>query len=201
MKPIALYGGSFDPVHCGHVYLAKDAVRRFSLEKLWFVPAFVSPLKPGEMTASARDRLAMLSLATANDPRLGICGWEIEKGGISYTEELLRYWKEREPGREIIFLAGLDSLLSLHRWKSWERILELARFVPYARTGVALPASCTDLHIPPEIAGRLLDDIVLADVPGVSSSGIRRRIREGEPIDGLVPPEVAVYIRERRLYK
>ncbi len=197
----ALFGGSFDPVHCGHMALAKQVLSSFDVGKFYFVPASISPLKRGAMTASDEDRLEMLRLAIAGDDRLLISTIELDKGGVSYTVDTLREWKRQNPDDAVIFLCGMDSLLSLHRWKDWGEILKLCRFVTYMRPGYDNKPSADDLNLPIEVADRLLTDVMVGDFLDISSSEIRQRISAGEDITPLVPKGVAEYIRSKAIYK
>ncbi len=201
MGVTALFGGSFDPVHNGHLAVARQVAERYGVGRLWFVPAAISPLKRGRMTASDEDRLAMLRLATAGDGRFGVTDCELRRGGVSYTVDTLRQWRTLHPGDEIVFVAGMDSLLTLSRWKNYAEITDLCRFVTFVRPGYSRLPRPADLGLPGPLAERLLADVFEGELNDVSSSDIRSRVAQGLPLAGLVPPVVADYIAARGLYR
>lgn len=197
----AIFGGSFDPIHNGHLAVARQVVRCFNVDKLWFVPASISPLKRGAMTASDADRIQMLKLAINNSPCFGIDDCELTRGGVSYTVDTLRHWKELYPLDEIIFVAGMDSLLTLSKWKDYTEILKLCRFVTFLRPGSDFTPSVEDLSLPHDMAERLLADVFEGELNDISSTEIRRFISEGRDISKFVPWAVIDYISRRGLYK
>lgn len=196
----ALFGGSFDPVHNGHLAVARQVVKLFNVDKLWFIPASVSPLKRGSMTASDADRIQMLKLAIGDDCHFGIDDCELLRGGVSYTIDTLRYWKSRYPDDEIVFVAGMDSLLSLSKWKDYLDIAHICRFVTFLRPGCDFAPRVEDLSLPVELAKRLLADVFEGELNDISSTEIRRLASEGKDIGDLVPRAVAGYIKEMSLY-
>ncbi|MBR0057221.1 MAG: nicotinate-nucleotide adenylyltransferase [Kiritimatiellae bacterium] len=198
---IAILGGSFDPVHNGHLSLAAHALRILGASRLWFIPASESPLKPGSMRATSEDRLAMLRLATRHEPRFGVSDCELRRGGVSFTVETLRRWKALHPVAELCFIAGMDSLLSLWRWRSPLEILELCRFVTFRRPGSAVTPLPDDLHLPPRRARALIADIADAPMLDVSSSLVRDRLERGLDTSPFLHPDVLRYIRARGLYR
>ena len=197
----ALFGGSFDPVHLGHLAVARDVVERFGIAKLWFVPAKISPLKGRTMEASDADRLEMLRLALGGDPRFGISDCELRRAGISFTVDTLREWKAARPERDLVFVAGMDSLLTLSRWREYREILRLCRFVTFARPGYASHPSPDELGMERELAERLVADIIVGRQYDVSSTEIKSRAAAGRNLNGLVPEGVARYIAEKGLYR
>ena len=195
----ALYGGSFDPPHLGHLAIARQVLERFAVDRLVFLPASHSPLKEGTPTATDAQRLEMLRLATAGEPRFDVSDFEIAKGGISYTVETLRAWHQREPSAELLFVAGMDSLLTLHAWREPLEIARLCTFVTFRRPGFPLPTP-EELKLPPDVARQLLDQVVDGPLVDVSSSDIRTRAAHGEPLADLVPRAVADYIAAKGIY-
>ncbi len=189
---IGLLGGSFDPVHFGHLMAAQDALEHGGLDRVVFVPAAQAPLKPGAVQASAEHRLAMLNMAVEDNSRFGIFDHEIRRGGISYTIDTVRHFREQFPGDELYWIVGADQLPGLHRWREISELAGLIEFIVLARPG----------HGGAE----------LADIPGlrlrgceghlleISSTDIRQRIRQGLPIDYFIPHKTVEYIRETRLY-
>jgi nicotinate-nucleotide adenylyltransferase len=188
---IGVFGGTFDPVHMGHLVLVQECWYALGLDKVLFVPANVSPFKRDSDAVSPADRLNMLRLALEGDRRFGISTYEIDKGGVSYTVDTLRMLKE-EYGAEaqLFFLAGSDSAEGMSGWKDMGEMLELATFVLASRPGVddSRPNGLKVEHV---------------DIPliGVSSTMIRERVRKRQPIDHIVPREVVAYIRNKGLYR
>lgn len=197
-----VYGGSFDPVHVGHVQLAELAAQRARLDVVDFVPAAKQPFKRRGPQASDHDRLAMLALALADQPRLEVCDLEITRGGVSYTVDTLRELHRRHPGDELYFLMGADSLQDLPQWREPDEILRLARPIVVARRGEPAP----DWQVlAPLVDESQMEDIrrgMIAEmVAHVSSSEVRRRLASGETVEGMLAPAVAHYIRQHRLYQ
>lgn len=199
-RRIALMGGSFDPVHLGHLAIAGEALRHFGAERLWFVPASVSPLKLDAMSASNEDRLAMLRLSTRGNPRFGVSDCELRRGGISFTVDTLRRWKGLFPDAELVFVAGMDSLLSLWHWRNPLEITSLCRFATFRRPGSAIAPRPEDLRLPPHTARALLADVVDAPMLDISSSQVRERIALGLDVSAFLHPDALRYIQARRLY-
>ncbi len=196
----ALYGGSFDPPHLGHLAIARQVLERFAVDRLVFLPASHSPLKDGTPAATDAQRLDMLRLVTDNEPRFAVSDFEIARGGVSYTVETLRAWHAREPEAKLLFIAGMDSLRTLHAWREPLEIVRLCTFVTFRRPGFPLPAP-DELKLPPDIAQRLLDQVVDGPLVDVSSSDVRDRAARGQSLDGLVPAPVADYISSHNLYR
>ena len=196
----ALYGGSFDPPHLGHLAIARQVLEHFAVDRLVFIPASHSPLKADTPSATDAQRLEMLRLATVGEPRFAVSDFELRKGGISYTVDTLRAWRRQEPDTDLIFIAGMDSLLTLHAWREPLEIVRLCRFVTFRRPGFPLP-SPEELKLPPDIARQLLSQIIDGPLVDVSSSAIRSRAARGESLDRLVPHPVAEYILTKSLYR
>ncbi|MBQ7722493.1 MAG: nicotinate-nucleotide adenylyltransferase [Kiritimatiellae bacterium] len=201
MGATALLGGSFDPVHRGHIAMAKAALRLLPVDGLVFIPTAFSPLKDEKARATDADRLAMLRLAVADEPRFSVTDMEITRGGVSYTVDTLREWRRLHPADEIFFIAGMDSLLTLRKWREPLEIVNLCRFVAFRRPGIP-PPRAEDLGFEDmAVARRLVSDVVEGPMCDVSSSEIRRRVAAGEVIADLVTPEVGGYIADKGLYR
>ena len=199
-RRVGLLGGSFDPVHCGHLALARGAMRAARLERVLFAPAADSPFKVGRMHAPAEDRAAMVSLAIADEPRFELCRADLDRGGVSYSIDLVRTVKSAlPPEAELFFVVGADALAGLHDWYRAAELVRLCRFLSFGRRGTQIdPAR---LGFDPATNARLAADWHPDfDVPD-SSTEIRRRLAEGEPLGDLVPPAVAAYAAERGLYR
>lgn len=184
-----IFGGSFDPVHLGHLIVASAAADALELDRVHFVPAHVQPFKADQHHASPADRLAMLGTALAHDERFVLDTREIDREGISYTVDTLRAFAAEFPGDALSLLLGADAARDLPEWREAGAIPQLADVVVLTRPGEALPHH--------RVAGRTLS------VPAVdvSATQVRERARRGEPIDELVPAAVAQYIESHRLYR
>ncbi|MCX7867683.1 nicotinate-nucleotide adenylyltransferase [Limisphaera sp. VF-2] len=191
LRRLGLFGGSFDPVHVGHLLAARAAIEELGLDRLFFIPAAQSPFKAGQPpVAPPAERLRLLRLALAGQTDCLVDDSEIRRGGISYTVETLREYARRYPGAELFYLVGADHVPTLPRWREAEEVARRARFVALMRPGQPAPV------FPPPFQG-----VSLTGFPvGVSSSQIRERVRTGRPIEGLVPPPVAEAIHRARLY-
>jgi nicotinate-nucleotide adenylyltransferase len=189
-----LLGGAFDPPHYGHVALADAAIRHFALDELIVIPTGIAPHKQVETDAETRCRLA--GAAFAGRPKVHVSRWEIDRGTPSYTIETARWAKERYG--EIVFLVGADQFARLDTWKDPEEVLEVARLGVALRPGFDR-AELEELRqtLPDPSRVELFE---LEPLP-IASTDVRERARRGEPIEGLVPPAVAVLIDRLGLYR
>jgi nicotinate-nucleotide adenylyltransferase len=190
---IGFFGGSFDPVHFGHLMAAQDACEHGGLDRLIFVPAARAPLKPGEESASPEDRLAMVGAAIDGDPRFGISDYEVKRGGVSYTVETARHFRGLHPADDLYWIIGADQLPRLARWKEVSELAGLVEFICLERPGHPIGAE-------PGIPGLRLHRSANHPV-GISSTEIRERIREGLPLQFFMPHKTIVYIRDKGLYR
>ena len=188
MRSIGLFGGSFDPVHHGHLIVGQAAAESLGLGELRFVPAREQPFKRGLHLAPAAHRAAMLDLAVAGAPGFAVERAELDRPGPSYTVETLGALRAWEPDAAFTLLLGADAAAELEAWHRAEELPGLARVVVFARPGTPIPPS-------PLIAGTV-------EVPAVeiSATEIRRRVRSGRPIRYWVPDAVAEYVARHRLY-
>jgi nicotinate-nucleotide adenylyltransferase len=201
MTRLGILGGTFNPVHNGHLLMAHTAAAAFGLERVLLVPSSLPPHKELAGGVSAVHRLAMLRLAAAGDPLVTVDTVEIDRGGVSYAIDTVRHLAERDPGCELFFIIGLDSLLELHRWKDVTGFLSLCRVVTVNRPGIlGRPLRNDDLNLPEARSQRLLEDVVSHTMCEASSSEIRERIAKRLPIGYLVPESVERYIRDHALY-
>lgn len=182
---IGIYGGTFNPVHHGHLILARQALEEFKLDRLVFVPAAESPFKIQNHSAPAGDRLAMLRLAIAGEDRFSVDPLEIERGGISYSIDTVKMFRNRDPGAELFFLVGEDNADRLTEWHRFEELKKLAYFVVLSRS--------EDFQSPeyPVVQRRI----------EISSTEIRNRVANQESITYLVPESVKHYIEQHQLYQ
>lgn len=184
-----MYGGTFDPVHVGHLLLASDARESLGLDRLIFIPAASQPFKVNSPpVASAQDRLEMVRLAVADDAYYTVDDAEIARNGLSYTVDTLEHLTERFPAAKLFFLLGQDALAMFSKWKNPKRIKELAKIAVLRRTGsrATLPKGMIS------VSARRVD---------VSSTEIRERLRAGKSIKGFVPESVERFIEARGLYR
>ncbi|HXI68778.1 MAG TPA: nicotinate-nucleotide adenylyltransferase [Verrucomicrobiae bacterium] len=187
---LGIYGGSFDPVHLGHLLVAQAAIEELGLNRLFFIPAAQSPFKPENKPAPDAVRLQLLRLALVGKMNCEVDDQEIRRGGTSYTIETLRGYARRFPGAELFYLIGADNAAKLNEWREAGELAKLAEFVAVPRPGGAAP------NFPPPFRGRTLKGFPL----GVSSSQIRARVKACLPVDHLVPPFVAEAIRDAKIY-
>ncbi len=188
-----ILGGTFDPIHFGHLAMAEEARERLGLARVLFIPTGEPPHKP-QGRASAEDRCRMTELAVAENPAFAVSRIEIDRPGRSYTVETLRDLHAQYPETDFTFIIGADMALDFHRWRDPEGILAQAAVVAITRPGYDLAQLAT---LP--TAGR----ITPLDAPGLylSSTDLRARVREGRSIRYLVPAAVREYIEERGLYR
>lgn len=190
MQHIGLYGGSFDPIHTGHVLVSQAAIEELQLHRLFFIPAARSPFKPDQQPAPSEQRLALIRLALAGRPACEVDDFEIQRGGTSFTIDTVRYFRQRFPEAKLFYLIGADNVPGLAKWREATALADLVDFVVIPRPGeVQVP-------LPTPFRGRYLGGFPF----GVSASQIRARVHAGKTIAHLVPPEVAEAIRNNRLY-
>lgn len=190
VQNIGLYGGSFNPVHLGHLLVAQAAREELALHRLFFIPAAQSPFKPESKLAPAEERLRMLRLALAGHPECAIDDQEVRRGGISYSILTVRDYARRYPGASLYYLIGADHAPLLPKWRDADELAQRAEFIIIPRPGEPERPLATPFR------GRRLRGFPL----GVSSSEIRDRIRRGLPVDLLVGAPVAEAIHKNRLY-
>ncbi len=189
-RRLALYGGSFDPVHLGHLLVAQAALEELSLDRLVFIPAAQSPFKPGSEPAPPAARLRWLRLALAGRPEFEVEDLEVRRGGVSYTIDTVRHFAACAPASELFWLIGADHVPTLPRWRDAEALAALVTFVVIPRPG------CPETVLPPAYRLQTLRGWPLA----VSSSELRERIRTGRTVAHLVPWAVAEAIATERTY-
>jgi len=189
-KRVGIFGGSFDPVHLGHLLVARAAREEMQLDRLIFVPANRSPFKRAAPPAPDALRLRMLRLALAGVEWSCVSEVELKRGGVSYSVDTVRTLGREFPGAQLFLLIGEDNLESLSSWREAGTLLKLVEFLVIPRPGAA-PAR--------ELPGATLHRLTGWPIH-LSSSRIRQRVRDGLPVDHLVPPGVADVIRHNRLY-
>ena len=221
MKRIGLFGGTFNPLHSGHLRAADEVRKKFPLDNIYFIPSATPPHKEPEVLAGAADRLAMIRLAIADYPLFRASDVEVSRPGPSFTIDTVRYYKSNLPDETDLYLImGFDAFLEIDTWKSYPNLLKLISFIVMSRPSkefikspqgwkiledylcrrisdryrLSAERSCYDHPDNPSI---YLMDIGLTDI---SSTQIRRCIKSGLPIDQQVPPAVDAYIKTKGLY-
>lgn len=197
---IGLLGGSFDPIHAGHLALGREALRVASLDRVLFAPAADSPFKAGCMHAPAADRAGMVRRAIAGEPRFALCTADLDRGGVSYSIDLVETVRASlPPDAELFFVLGADSLRGLHRWHRAADLVRLCRFLSFGRRGSSVDPAA--LGFDAATNARLAADFHPAFDCPESSTEIRRRLAAGEPASALLPPAVAAFVEDRGLYR
>ena len=191
---IGIMGGTFDPIHNGHLVAASEVADRFELDKVIFVPTGNPWQKSGREVSAAEHRYLMSVIATAANPRFSVSRVDIEREGPTYTVDTLRDLREIYPDAQFSFITGADALSSIVSWHDWEKIFHEARFVGVTRPGYELSEDM--------FSEEQQELIELIDVPAmaISSTDCRRRAREGRPVWYLVPDGVVQYIAKNNLY-
>ena len=199
MKKTGILGGTFNPVHLGHLAIGRAAYEEYGLDRVLFMPTAISYLKDQKDILSADDRMTIVSLAIENEAGFELSDYEVVKGGNTYTYETLEYFRKTDPEEELFFITGADTLFSIDTWRKPERIFELAHLLVAVR----------DEHSEKEYDDRILylkerfsADIGLLSCKrmDISSSFIRKRIKEGGDVSEFLPKRVCEYIREKKLY-
>ena len=190
-KRIALYGGTFDPVHSGHLEVARRVLELFEIDEVTFIPAQLAPHKIGRPVTEPIHRYAMLALATQDDPRLLISTFELDAPDRRYTVDTIAEFQRRlGQDTELFFIMGADSWSEIKTWREWERLLRMVNHIVVTRPGYEVPAA------PPELKEKIFfTDAVMRDI---SATNIRRCASEGryDELEQMVPRCVAEYIKK-----
>lgn len=194
---IGLFGGSFNPVHFGHLIMAEHARAQLNLDRVLFAPAGNPPHKAGQQLASISDRLEMVQLAIAGNDALVCSDLDIDEAEPSFTWRLLERLRDAHPGANLWFIMGGDSLAEFHTWARPERIVELARLAVVGRPGFPLDGE----RLPSVEASKSRIDLVEASLCAISSTEIRDRIQARTTVRYLIPDAVRSYIEDRDLYR
>jgi nicotinate-nucleotide adenylyltransferase len=194
---LGLFGGTFDPIHMGHLILADACREACALDRVWFVVAGAPPHKPGDRTSVA-DRLEMVRIAIAGHPAFEVSELETRRPGPHYSVETLEEVRRQRPEDELFFLIGADSLADLPHWREPERIVSMATVVVVDRPGVELGLSSLWPDLGPDAK-----PFRLVTIPpiGIASNDLRRRVAEGRSIRYQVPRGVEAYIEAQGLYR
>jgi nicotinate-nucleotide adenylyltransferase len=192
MRKIGVMGGTFDPIHHGHLVAASEVADRFALDEVIFVPTGQPWQKSAKVVSPAEDRYLMTVVATASNPRFSVSRVDIDRGGPTYTADTLADLHTQLPGSQLYFITGADALAQILSWHKVDELFELAHFVGVTRPGYDLAAS----HLPDGV-------FTLVEVPAmaISSTDCRERVAAGRPVWYLVPDGVVQYISKRNLYR
>ncbi|MGH3519378.1 MAG: nicotinate-nucleotide adenylyltransferase [Haloechinothrix sp.] len=191
-RRIGVMGGTFDPIHHGHLVAASEVQSRFALDEVIFVPTGQPWQKAHRTVSAAEDRYLMTVIATASNPVFWVSRIDIDRRGTTYTVDTLRELHERFPDDELFFITGADALEQILTWRDAQELFDLAHFIGVTRPGYDL----NDHHLPD---GKV--SLVEVTAMAISSSGCRKLVRRGEPVWYLVPDGVVRYIAKRKLYQ
>lgn len=200
MKGKAIFGGTFDPIHNGHLHIAYEALEKLKLDEVIFMPSGNPPHKLENRKTDADIRYRMVEMAIGGENKFSTSDYEIVEQGISYTYKTLEHFKTLEPHTKWYFIAGVDCLMELDSWREVNRILEAATLTIFTRPGYMEE---TVLKKKMEVEGKYHVEILLLEVPlmDISSSNIRQRIASGKPVYHLMPPSIEDFIISKGLYK
>ncbi|MGM0502138.1 MAG: nicotinate-nucleotide adenylyltransferase [Bacillota bacterium] len=193
---IGIMGGTFDPIHNGHLLTAECASYQYDLDEVVFVPSGNPPHKTNKKITNAEDRYSMALIATISNSKFRVSRMEIDRPGLSYTIETVREFEKIYPGAKFYFITGADAILEIFTWKAPEELLAEVEFIAASRPGYCLS------QLGKEIYDEYRDSIHLLEIPGlaISSTNIRNRVKEGRPIKYQLPAEVESYIKKHQLY-
>ncbi len=189
---IGIMGGTFDPIHHGHLVAASEAMDVFGLDRVIFVPAAMQPFKAGRHVTSAEHRYLMTVIATASNPRFDVSRVDIDRAGTTYTIDTITDIGAQYPDADLFFITGADALAQIVQWKNARQLFDMAHFIGVTRPGHVL-----------EAGGLPHQSVSLLEVPAmaISSTDCRARIRDSKPVWYLVPDGVVQYIAKYRLYQ
>jgi nicotinate-nucleotide adenylyltransferase len=193
-RRLGVMGGTFDPIHYGHLVTAEEALVQFELEGVLFVPTGRPWMKEHEVVSSAEDRYLMTVIATASNPLFSVSRIEVDRRGPTYAVDTLRALKD-ETDADLYFVTGSDAILEIVQWKEPQELFELAHFIAATRPGFDLAGF--------QVPGEARDAVTLMNIPAlaISSTDIRERVKGGRPIRYLVPEGVKSYIEKAGLYR
>ncbi len=199
---LGLFGGSFDPVHLGHLLLAESAREQGRLDRVLFLPAAVPPHKRGHQPVPARSRIEMLQLATGGHAAFEVNSFEVDRGGVSYTIDTLRHFRQTRPEAELFFLMGADMLHDLPNWREAGEVCRMAILLVVSRPGTPEPdfSLLADLTDSERVALFRQHQVKMPAI-GISSTEIRHRVAAGRSIRYWAPRAVEKYIEAHTLYR
>ncbi|MFT4086207.1 MAG: nicotinate-nucleotide adenylyltransferase [Gordonia sp. (in: high G+C Gram-positive bacteria)] len=201
-RRIGVMGGTFDPIHNGHLVAGSEVAHRFALDEVIFVPTgrpWQKERRGDAQVTPAEHRYLMTVIATASNPRFTVSRVDVEREGVTYTVDTLRDLRREYPGDELFFITGADALENILTWQDWQKTFELANFIGVSRPGYELDAT----HLAEHLANRPPEALQMLEIPAlaISSTECRERAAEGKPVWYLVPDGVVQYISKHRLYR
>lgn len=199
MQEICLMGGTFDPIHYGHLVVAEEVRQQFALTKVIFIPAGRPPHKINNFISEPIHRVKMTRLAVASNPYFDVSTLEVERKGLSYTIDTVKDIKRLYGAEKIYFITGADAVMEIITWKEAEQLLSMCTFIAATRPGYDLHQLADTLKLLPKA---VLKNILPLEVPAlsISSSDIRKRVKEGKSIKYLLPEAVEEYVLQTRIY-
>jgi len=213
---IGILGGTFNPIHTGHLKAAEEVQKKFRLNKIFFIPSYIPPHKESTDIVSPRHRLRMVKLAISPYSQFAVSSVEIDAKGRSYSIDTLKKMKENFPKAIIFFILGIDAFLEIDTWREYKKVLEQCYFIIVSRPGYrieeasdALPDEYMEGIVKIRDAEEIKEDLLLSykiflfpmESLDISSTGIRKKIRKDKSIEGLVPKTVKEYIQKNELYR
>lgn len=200
MMKKAIFGGTFDPIHNGHLHIAYEALYKLNLDKIIFMPSGNPPHKSNKNITEAFLRYEMVKIAIRNEDNFDVSDYEINRDNLSYTYQTLEYFTNLEKETKWYFITGVDCLMDIENWKNAEEILNLCTFVVFNRTGYSIESV---LKKKISIEKKCNNKIVFLDIPllEISSTNIRKHIKEGRKVGHLMPESVCYIIEQLKLYK
>lgn len=200
MAKIGILGGTFDPIHLGHLQMAEESYRQAGLDQVLFMPSKIPPHKQNQNITAETKRAAMIKLAIRNKPQFIYSDLELKRQGFTYTADTLRILQEQNSDQEYYFILGGDSLLQLNEWYHPEEIMRRVVILAISRYGMGREKIRHQIDY---LARNYQAKIQVVEMPriDISSSEIRDRVRQGKPLDGWVSPAVETYIQDHCLYQ
>lgn len=206
MKSVAIFGGTFNPIHYGHLAVAEEVRTKFNLDKIIFVPTFLPPHKDPTDLADAKHRAIMAQLATVSNPCFEVSNFEIDRGGKSYTIDTLKHFRNLLGEKvQLHFIVGADMLAEISTWKNIGELLKICRFVAVPRPGYDIQKIFNQYFLASDnytIASELLENLLIENIAmlDISATNIRGRVKEWKSIKYLVPEPVEQFIHNQKLY-
>ena len=200
MKKLGLFGGTFDPIHHGHLHIARAFANELQLDMVIFLPAG-KPYHKNTLCTPAQHRIAMIELAIADDTRFAVSDCDVVRQGATYTFDTIQIFRQQFPNTQLYWLLGMDSLLKLHTWKRWQTLVQQTHIAVAARPNEHLATAPPELHA---WLGQALQNgslhLLQAPLNAISSSELRQRLSQHQNTDELLPPQVIQYIKHHHLY-
>lgn len=201
-RRVGLLGGTFDPIHHGHLQMAQDALELRGLDEVCLIPCATPPHKRDALPSSAEHRLAMIDAAIAEDPRFSRSVIELERGGVSYTINTIRILQRSAPEIEFFFIFGGDTLFELYSWKEVDKLIDNLGFIAVARPGSGCDEiDAESLRLRDDQVEILKQSLLFGHAIDISSTDVRARVAEGLGVKYLLPAPVAEYIERHGLYR